>query len=130
MAKLTIGFGVVLAVLGIVFFVMTGSAHKTALIPTWFGLVLIVCGVLANTEDARKRMLWMHIAVTVGLIGFLFPAVRGGMALAKAHSSGVALAPTTANTVHEELWMALVCLVFTVLCVRSFIAARRGRLAA
>lgn len=129
MARLTIAFGVVLAVLGVVFFVMTGSAHKTALIPTWFGLVMVVCGALASTDDARKRMLWMHIAVTVGLIGFLFPAIRGGMALAKAHAAGAELASTTANAVHEELLMAGICLVFTVLCVRSFIAARRGRLA-
>lgn len=127
MAKLTIVFGVVLAILGVAFFVMTGSAHKTALIPTWFGLVMVLSGVLANTEDAKKRMLWMHIAVTVGLIGFLFPAIRGGMALAKAH--GAEMAATTATAVHEELIMAGICLVFTVLCVRSFIAARRGRLA-
>ena len=129
MAKLTIGFGVVLAILGVAFFVMTGSAHKTALIPAWFGLAMILSGALANTEDARRRMMWMHIAVTVGLIGFLFPAIRGGMALAKAHSAGVELAATTANAVHEELLMAAICLVFTVLCVRSFIAARRGRVA-
>lgn len=127
MARLAIVFGVLLAVLGVFFFVHTGSVHKTALIPVWFGVALGVCGLLANTEDARRRMLWMHIAVTVGLIGFLFPAVRGGMALARAHSAGVPLAAGTANAVQEELIMAAICLVFTALCVRSFIAARRAR---
>ena len=129
MAKLTIGFGVALIVLGALGFVLTGSVHMTALIPAWFGIALALCGALANTEDARRRMLWMHIAVTIGLVGFLFPGIRAGMALARAHSTGVELSATTRGAVHEELVMSLICLVFTALCVRSFIAARRGRTA-
>ena len=125
MARVTRVFGVVLLVLGIVYFVMTGSAHKTSLIPTWFGLVLFVCGLLANTEDAKRRMLWMHIAVTVGLLGFLFPAVRGGMALA--HSAALTAGQRTAA--QEEVAMAVLCAVFTGLCVQSFVAARVGRTA-
>lgn len=123
MARLTRVFGIVLVVLGIVYFVLTGSAHKTALIPTWFGLALFVCGLLANTEDTKRRMLWMHIAVTVGLLGFLFPAVRGGMALA--HSALLTSVQRTAA--QEEIVMAVVCAAFTSLCVRNFIAARVGR---
>ncbi|HVG26962.1 MAG TPA: hypothetical protein VM865_05105 [Acidobacteriaceae bacterium] len=129
MGKLTIGFGVALIVLGVASFVLTGSTHPTALIPVWFGIALAVCGALAITEDARRRMLWMHIAVTLGLLGFLFPGIRGAIALAKAHASGVELAAGTANAVHEQLAMAVLCLVFTGLCVRSFIAARRNRTA-
>jgi hypothetical protein len=125
MAKLTIVFGILLIALGVVYFISTGSVHQTALIPAWFGLVLCICGLLANTEDHRRRMIAMHIAVTAGLIGFAFPAVRGGMALVHVHSTGVPLAATTATAVHEELLMALLCLIFTALCVRSFIAARR-----
>ena len=62
---MTIGFGALLAIVGVVGFVLTGSAHPTALIPCWFGLALVVCGVLASTPDAKKRMIWMHIAVTM-----------------------------------------------------------------
>ena len=40
MAKLTIGFGVVLILLGAWGFIGTGSTHPTALIPAYFGLVL------------------------------------------------------------------------------------------
>ncbi len=123
MARLTRVFGIVLVVLGVVYFVMTGSAHRTALIPTWFGLALFVCGLLANTEEAKRRILWMHVAVTVGLLGFLFPAVRGGMALA--HSATLTVVQRTAA--QEEVAMAIVCGVFTALCVRSFVAARVGR---
>ena len=125
MARLTRVFGIVLVVLGAVYFVMTGSAHPTALIPAYFGAVLFVCGLLANTEDAKKRMLWMHIAVTVGLLGFLFPAFRGGRALV--HSATLTVVQRTAA--QEEIAMAVVCAVFTALCVRSFIAARVSRTA-
>ncbi|MDE1156415.1 MAG: hypothetical protein PW735_11905 [Acidobacteriaceae bacterium] len=128
MAKIAKLFGALLVVLGIAFFVMTGSAHKTALIPTWFGLAMFVCGVLATTEDAKKRMLWMHIAVTIGLLGFLFPGIRAGLAMQHASATGVALSEVAATAAHEELAMAAICLLFTVLCVRSFINARRQRL--
>jgi len=123
MTKATIGFGVVLVVLGIIGFVATGSAHPTALIPTWFGLALVVFGLLARTEDARKRMLWMHIAVTVGLLGFVFPGVMSVTAYVKAHGGALARPAAT----EEQAVMAVICLVFVAMCIRSFIAARRGR---
>ena len=123
MAKFSIGFGVVLLVLGSIGFVATGSAHPTALIPAWFGLALVVLGLLARTEDARKRMLWMHIAVTVGLVGFLFPGVMAVTAYVKAHGGELARPAAT----EEQAVMAVICLVFVAMCIRSFIAARRGR---
>ena len=123
MARTTRVFGVILVVLGAVYFFATGSAHPTALIPAAFGFVLFVCGVLANTEDTGRRMLWMHIAVTVGLVGFVFPAVRGGTALARSAS----LTPVARLAAQEEIAMAVICAVFTAVCVRSFILARVGR---
>jgi hypothetical protein len=125
LAKLTIVFGVLLGIIGAGYFVTTGSVHPTALIPLWFGLALIICGVLARTEDTRRRMLWMHIAVTVGLFGSLFP---GFMAIKEwVAARGGPLAHPAA--VQEQAVMSIVCLVLTALCVRSFIAARRSRTA-
>ena len=71
MAKLTIVFGLVLILLGIWGFVATGSAsaHSSTLFPTWFGLALAVCGLLALTEDEKRRRLWMHAATVLGLVG-------------------------------------------------------------
>lgn len=127
MAKLTIGFGVVLIVLGGWGFVATGSAHPTALIPTWFGLALAVSGALATTEDAKRRMLWMHVAVTIGLLGFLGSFSRAIDEYIQAH--GVPLAHPVA--VADQAAMAAICAIYVGLCVRSFVAARRsGRIAA
>jgi len=124
LAKLTIGFGVLLVILGVAGFVLTGSAHPTALIPCWFGLALVVCGALASTPNPKRRMLWMHVAVTLALMGWVFPLVR----VIGAARRGVPLAPGTGNAAMlEQEAMILVCLVFTMLCVRSFVAARRER---
>ena len=124
MAKLTLIFALVLIVLGIAVYIATGSHAPTALIPTWFGVVLGILGLLANTDDAKRRMLFMHIAVTVGLVGFIFPGWRGlGDLIAQAQGQAV-LRPAAMK---EELAMAGICLIYVLLCIRSFIAARRQR---
>jgi hypothetical protein len=123
MAKTTIGFGVALILLGGISFFATGSIHPTALIPAYFGLALTICGVLANSPDDKRRMIVMHIAVTIGLLGFLGSGVMAIIETAK--SRGGPLAHPAA--VESQVVMALVCLAYVGLCVRSFIAARRGR---
>lgn len=123
-AKLTIGFAGVLIVLGVAVFFATGSKAPTALIPAYFGVLLGVLGALARTEDSRRRMLFMHIAVTVGLVGFVFPGVRAAGDLMTKMRGGNVLRPVA---MEEELAMAGICLVYVLLCVRSFIAARRAR---
>jgi hypothetical protein len=123
MAKMTVVIGVLLAVLGAGSYLWTGSQHPTALIPLWFGLVLCLCGVLANTENSKRRMLWMHVAVTVGLIGFLGAASRIVIAC-------IGTKALDAIAVGSQATMSLLCAIFVGLCVRSFIAARRSRSAA
>ena len=125
MARVTRVFGIALIVLGAIYFVLTGSTHPTALIPAFFGAVLFVCGLLANTEDLGRRKLWMHVAVTVGLLGFLFPGIRGGMALLRSS----ALTEVQRTAAQESVLMAVICGVFTALCVRNFITARAARTA-
>jgi hypothetical protein len=125
MAKLTIIFGILLILLGIIGFVATGSHAPTALIPGVFGLLLTLFGTLAKTEDAKKRMLWMHIAVTVGLLGFLFttPGLIDVIRMAR----GVTVKRPAAAEEQAVMW--ILCGIFVVLCVRSFINARRSRIA-
>jgi hypothetical protein len=123
MSRITLYFGAILIGIGIYFFVSTGSTHPTSLVPVWFGLALAVLGLLANSPDAGKRKLYMHIAVTIGLVGFLFPGFMSAKDLIKAHSDNLPLAHPAA--VHEQLLMAILCFIFVLLCVRSFITARR-----
>ena len=122
-AKLTIVFGGLLIVLGGVAYALLHHGHT--LIPAGFGLLLVIFGALANTEDAKKRMLFMHIAVTVGLLGFLgtIPGIIGIIRMAAGHTVA---RPDAARV---QALMGAICFVFVALCVRSFIAARRARLA-
>jgi hypothetical protein len=124
MAKLTMVVGLVLIALGVWGFVATGSQHPTPLIPAYLGLILIVCGMLSLTENTKRRMTCMHVAVTLALFGFLgtIPALVDAVRMMR----GVVFPHPVA--VEEKAAMSAVCLVFVVLCVRSFIAARRGRM--
>ena len=122
MAKLTIWFGVLLAAVSLCFWIGIGRTETAALHPAGIGVLLILCGFLATTEDAKKRMLWMHIAVTLGLIGFLTTGIRAVIELAK--GTAMSINPTGFE---ERVVIALICLIYVALCVRSFIAARRDR---
>ena len=129
MANLTTRFGFLLIVLGGGFFAVSSAKDHfapTALIPAIFGLLLVALGYAARTPDTKRRMLWMHIAVTVGLLGFILPLIRS-LKPAVAMAQGATVIRPLA--VVEELLMSLICLVFTALCVRSFVEARRSRLA-
>jgi hypothetical protein len=122
LAKLTIWFGVLIALVSLGFWIGMGRAESAALHPAGIGVLLILCGVLANTENPKKRMLWMHIAVTLGLIGFLTTGIRAAIALAK----GTAMSINPMGF-EERVVIALISLIYVVLCVRSFISARRAR---
>jgi hypothetical protein len=123
MAKLTILFGALLIILGLVGFLATGHTHPTALIPAGFGLLLAIFGLLADTPDTKRRMLFMHIAVTLGLLGFL-ATVTGLIQWFQLMSGKYFAFP---SAVQSKAAMCLLCLIFVILCVRSFIAARRAR---
>jgi hypothetical protein len=125
MAKLTIAFGILLVLLGIFGFVATGSTHPTALIPVWIGLLFVLFGVMANTDNSKKRMLWMHISVTVALLVFLGMSPAAIDVVRLAH--GVSFPYPAA--VEEKAALGLFSLIYVLFCVRSFIAARRSRLA-
>jgi len=118
LAKVTLLFAGLLIALGLVGYLGTGSQHATALIPTWFGFALGVFGFLAISPNESRRKLFMHINVTIGLIGFLGGAVEAIRGYLHAKSAGIAFA--------SKVTMAGLLLVYVIFCVRSFIAARRS----
>ena len=124
MAKVTLIFAVLLAGLGLAGYVGTGSQHPTALIPLWFGLALGIFGFLAISPNEGRRKLFMHINVTIGLLGFLgglIEAIRGYV-----HATAAGLQPDVIAMASKSI-MTVLLLIYVVLCVRSFIAARRAR---
>jgi hypothetical protein len=123
MPNVTMLFGCLLVVLGLTGYIATGSQHPTALIPAGFGLLIGFCGLVARKPGRRK--LFMHVAVTLGLLGFLgtVPSIYKMFQIAQ-HQVVARHA-----AVYSQFIMCLLCLIFVILCVRSFIAARRTRTA-
>ena len=121
MPSTSIVSGVLLILIGIagyLFSIADGNTSLTALIPAAFGILLVIFGFVARTnENLRKHL--MHAAVVVALLGFLIPM---GRILSKLGDIKVSLA------VMSQVSMALVCLLFVILGVRSFIQARRDRI--
>lgn len=124
MAKVTLVFAVLLIALGLAGYLGTGSIHPTALIPTWFGVALGVFGFLAMSPSESRRKLFMHINVTVGLLGFLGAASEAVRGYVKATSQGI---EPDRIALASKVTMAGLLLIYVALCVRSFIAARRAR---
>jgi hypothetical protein len=120
MPRLTIFFGIVLILLGILVYMEVGKQFPTSLIPAVIGLILVICGFFARTADAKRRALFMHIAVTIGLLGFL-ATIKGTVQYVKMLNGTQYHYPVA---VEEKTAMCVLLLVFVILCVRSFIAAR------
>lgn len=124
MAKVTLVFAVALIALGLIGYIGTGSAHPTALIPAVLGVLLGIFGALAISPNEGRRKLFMHINVTLGLLGFL-GTVMGLIQWFQMLAGATAKNPPATES---KAAMALICLIYVALCVRSFIAARRARL--
>jgi len=124
LAKVTLLFAIALIALGLIGYLGTGSQHSTALIPTWWGLALGLFGLLAMSPSEARRKLFMHLNVTIGLLGFLgatFEAIRGYV-----HARSLGQEPNQI-ALASKATMAALLLVYVILCVRSFINARRLR---
>lgn len=107
---------ILVGIIGYVYGMMNGNASMTAFIPAVFGLVIAILGFFALTkENLRKHI--MHFLMLVGLLGFLIPAGRLLMKFSDLSLSAAVV---------SQLAMALICLVFVILGVKSFIDARRS----
>ncbi len=89
----------------------------TSLIPSVVGVLMLVGAIIA----LKNNMLGMHISVLFSLIGTLLGLGRLVPGLVKGTVDFAEAAPKLI------LGMTAICLAFTVLAVRSFIAARRAR---
>ena len=113
--KLSILTGSLLTVLGVVLYFSTARESVTALIPSFLGIPIFICGVLA--KDENKRKLVAHIALILAVLGALAGYGRGLRKLFGGDSGSAVLG---------MLVMSVICTVYVIACVRSFIAARKA----
>jgi hypothetical protein len=111
--------GLLLIVIGVASYTLTGRTSITALIPAFIGAVLVICALIARKESARKHA--MHAAVAVALLGAIGSLMRG----VPAALAGEASRPA----VMVQLATGVLLLIYVALGVQSFIAARKARLA-
>lgn len=110
-------FGLLLIVLGVASYTLTGRTSITALIPAFIGAVFVICALIARNEAARRHA--MHAAVAVGLIGALGSLARGVPAALGGD--------VTRPAVMAQLATGVLLLIYVALGVQSFIAARKAR---
>ncbi len=120
MIALTRGIGVALVVIGIGAWLLAGGpgTSPTALLPAILGVVFLVLGLLAGRESLRRHTI--HAALVLALLGAIGTVDRALPLL----TGGEVDLPAAA---WASLATAVLCLVYLVVGVRSFIAARRAR---
>jgi len=145
LAKITIGFSAALIILGAAAYFATGMRSFTALIPSFAGALLLVCGLVALKPSLRMPA--MHGAVLIAIIGFA-GSVPGVINLIKLTTQGtqqLSQEQRLAMDVKDDqvllaggkkirpvasqvqAGMAVLLLPYIGLCVKSFIDARRAR---
>jgi hypothetical protein len=121
--RTALGFGIVLILVGVGFYFGTrtsaGFGSWTALIPSIIGFLIAICGILGNNELRRKHAL--HAAAAIALLGFL--ACADGVIKSLSLLSGAIIKNPEAQ--YEKALTAFICATFVVLCIRSFMDARR-----
>jgi len=116
----TLTFAFAYLVLGIGGFVLTGSTHKTALIPCIFGVLFLIFGLLARKDNLRKHA--MHAAVLIALLALLGTAKS--LAYLPDLFRGTSEKPAAVITQSLNAGLSIL---YIFLAVRSFIQARRAR---
>lgn len=127
MAKVTLVFAALLIALGLVGYLGSGSQFPTALIPLWWGVALAIFGFLAISPSESRRKLFMHVNVTIGLLGFIGALVEAIRGYGKPAPGGINTSGFLITAEQSKITMAVLMLIYVILCVRSFINARRTR---
>ena len=121
MAKVSIVFGLILIILGLVSYFGISSESITALIPAFLGVPILFLGFLSINEKYLKHS--MHAAAVLMLLGF--GGTVSGLIKFFRMLGGEIFERPSAITI--QAIMAVICLMFLVLAIKSFIDARRGK---
>jgi hypothetical protein len=118
--KISKYIGLVLIILGLAAYFGTGRISFTALIPSFFGLMFYGLGYLATiSEDMRKHA--MHAALLLAILGI--GGTFGGLRSVFGALGGNPIDNPPAA--YSQALMAILCLFFIILGVKSFIDARK-----
>lgn len=127
MQKIAIIAGVLLILLGVFLSFLgaqNGNFHFTALIPSFFGLIIALCGALAQNPARTKAA--MHVVVLFALLGVVSPlgmSAKSWPAMLSGNAEGIA----RPLAVWGQMGMFVICAPLLFACVNWFVANRRAR---
>lgn len=121
MTKLSINTGILLVILGFSSYFLTGAASATALIPSFFGFVFIGLGLLGNQSDSLRKHA-MHGALLLAVLGL--GGSFGGLINIISAIGGTM--PERFEASVAQAVMAVICIIFLIAGVKSFIDARKN----
>jgi hypothetical protein len=124
MSRVAILFGILLIILGLIGYFSPEMLGKlgpkgnspTALIPAGIGAVLLLCGLIVEFAPGTRKHV-MHLAAVVGLLG-----AAGGFMPIMSNNGDFTMAGAVSGLV-----MVILCGLFLVLCIRSFVLIRIAR---
>ena len=119
MESVSIIYGIFLILWGVAVSFISGSNSLTSFIPSMFGLPILLFAFL-TIKFPNKKKLFMHIAVSFGLIVFI-----GGLDFSRGLLKGTSFNNMWADI--SKLMMLITGLIFTFLCVKSFIFVRKNK---
>jgi hypothetical protein len=118
--KLSTTTGILLIILGILSYVLTGAASPTALIPAFFGIVFVGLGLLGSKKESMRKHA-MHAALLLAILGI--GGSFGGL-MGMIGAIGGEMPERPAAAIGQSI-MALICIFFLIAGIRSFIDARK-----
>lgn len=119
---LAVIIGLLLIIAGFLSYLLAGATSLTALIPACLGGLLALCGYIGQRHEGARRHA-MHAAAVVALLGFL-GTFSGVVSFFVLLGGGFVLRPFA---VTMQALTAVLCAIFLLLAVRSFVQARRWR---
>lgn len=117
----TLIYAVLLILLGVIGFGISGAVSVTALIPAFFGVVIFALGWLALRGKSRQHV--MHAAALLGLVGFIF-TIGSSAGLVTLMTGGQVARP---GAVISKAIMSILSLAYVIICLLSFVIARLNR---
>jgi len=121
MAKFSMVWGIILIALGLISYFGISSESITALIPAFLGIPVLILGLLALNEKYLKHA--MHGIAVLMLLGFA--GTVSGLLKFFRMLGGELFERPSAITI--QAIMAVLCLIFLVFAIKSFIEARKKK---
>jgi hypothetical protein len=123
MVKASFFYAAIFIAIGVIAWAITGMEQATALIPAYFGILLLLIGVVSRFKESLRPHL-MHVAMVLVLLGLL-GSIGGLFRLIGSVFTGAELARPVA--VYAQSLFALASMGYLYTGIRSFIDARKKR---